>query len=96
MTFDLGLGANTTLKDAVMLGKAFEATRDVVTALRAYEAVRRPAGEPARQELGRGGARAGWENPIAARLHQGVLALGRYVFIGKEYERDLDFSLSSP
>jgi 2-polyprenyl-6-methoxyphenol hydroxylase-like FAD-dependent oxidoreductase len=93
MTFDLGLGASTTLKDAVMLGKAFEAAPDVLTALRAYEAVRRPRANQLVKNSASVGAMAAWENPIAARLHQGVLALGRYVFIGKEYERDLDFRL---
>jgi 2-polyprenyl-6-methoxyphenol hydroxylase-like FAD-dependent oxidoreductase len=94
MTFDLGLGASTTLKDAVMLGKAFEAVQDVLTALRTYEAVRRPRANQLVRNSAAVGAMAAWENPIAARLHQGVLALGRYVFVGNEYERDLDFRLS--
>lgn len=63
MTFDLGLGAGTTLKDAVMLGKAFGAAPDVLTALR-YEAVRRPRANQLVRNSAAVGAMAAWEDPV--------------------------------
>jgi 2-polyprenyl-6-methoxyphenol hydroxylase-like FAD-dependent oxidoreductase len=92
MTFDLGLGASTTLKDAVMLGKAFQASKDVVTALRSYEAIRRPRANYLVGRSRKVGEYAAWASPLAARVNQAVLAVGRYTFIPKEYERDLDFT----
>jgi 2-polyprenyl-6-methoxyphenol hydroxylase-like FAD-dependent oxidoreductase len=95
MTFDLGLGASTTLKDAVMLGKYVQREGDLVRGLRVYEAARlRRANQIARRSAFVG-AMAAWRNPILAAAHLSVLALGRF-FVTAQYERDLDFRPKEP
>ena len=74
-----------------MLGKALAAVPDVGTALRSYEAIRRPRANHLVGQSRKVGDYAAFTNPLAARFNQVVLAVGRYTFIPKEYELDLDF-----
>lgn len=67
-TPNLGQGACQALEDAVVLAKALQATADIPTALRAYEAARIPRTTMIVQQSHRVGMVGQWANPVAVAL----------------------------
>lgn len=65
MTPNLGQGACQAVEDAVVLAKQVQATADIPTALRAYEAARIPRTTLIVQQSHRVGAVGQWANPVA-------------------------------
>lgn len=65
MTPNLGQGACQALEDAVVLAKQLQATADIPSALRAYEAARIPRTTMIVQQSRRVGAVGQWAHPVA-------------------------------
>ena len=65
MTPNLGQGACQALEDAVVLAKQLQATADIPTALRAYEAARIPRTTMIVEQSRRVGMVGQWANPVA-------------------------------
>lgn len=65
MTPNLGQGACQALEDAVVLAKQLQATADIPTALRAYEAARIPRTTRIVNQSRQVGAVGQWANPVA-------------------------------
>lgn len=68
MTPNLGQGACQALEDAVVLAKQLQATADIPTALRAYEAARIPRTTMIVEQSRRVGAVGQWANPLAVAV----------------------------
>ena len=96
MTFNVGQGAGTAMKDGVMLANYLAAYRaaggDVTTALRAYEASRMGITARLNRVSRAVGAASAWQNPAACWLHDWILRLGRRPVVSV-LELDTDFSM---
>ncbi len=66
MTPNFGQGAAMAIEDAVVLARELVAHRDAASALRAYEARRRPRVEGIQRDARRFGAVGQWRSPLAA------------------------------
>ncbi len=92
MTFNLGQGAGSALKDGVMLAQYLRAEGDVVAALRAYEERRIPNTTRFIHQSWQVGRMDAWEPPLGSTVHDWILRLGRRAVIGR-LESDLDFEM---
>ena len=94
MTFNLGQGAGSALKDGVMLARHLQLAGDVTTALRAYEAQRIP---PTTRWLNKSrtiGLLASRSRGPASPVHNLILKWFPSLAVA-ELERDLDFEARS-
>jgi 2-polyprenyl-6-methoxyphenol hydroxylase-like FAD-dependent oxidoreductase len=94
MTFNVGQGAGTALKDGVMLAKYLAAAggRDIPSALRAYESRRMGTTRKLTRVSRAVGAAAAWQSPLASGLHASVLRRSRRPVV-RVMELDTDFSM---
>ena len=92
MTFNVGQGAGTSLKDGVMLAKHLTVAEDLASALRSYEASRRRTTATLTRVSRQVGAAAAWQNPVACALHDLILRTGKKPVV-KVMELDTDFAV---
>lgn len=94
MTFNVGQGAGTALKDGVMLAKYLAAGdgTDIPSALRAYESRRMGTTATLKRVSRAVRAAAAWQNPVACGVHDWILRHGRWPVV-KVMELDTDFSM---
>ena len=92
ITLNVGQGAGLAIEDAAMLAKCLTAERDVVAALRAYEAQRGERTARMLKLAWRLGALAQWENPATCWMRDRMIKLSSRFAIGQQ-ERDMAYQV---
>jgi 2-polyprenyl-6-methoxyphenol hydroxylase-like FAD-dependent oxidoreductase len=87
MTPNLGQGANSAIEDAYVLAMALSKAEDVPTALRAYEALRKPRTAMLQRDSWAFGAIGHWVNPAAVWLRDGLMKWAPRRFVLSQFNR---------